>query len=37
VENDANADHQTDADSDDTVSPDAGTAGEAPSDGGTES
>jgi DNA gyrase subunit A len=37
VENDANADSQTDTDSDDTESPDTGTSGEAPADGGTES
>jgi DNA gyrase subunit A len=37
VENDANADSQTDTDSDDTVSPDTETPGDAPAGGGTES
>jgi DNA gyrase subunit A len=37
VENDANADSQTDTDNDDTVSPDTETPGDAPAGGGTES
>ena len=37
VENDANTDSPSDADSDDTDSSDTGTSGQAPADGGTES